>query len=106
MGIKESIWGALGIKAAEVPKEVLLTIRDGMLEDLGRYDTTSHPALFMKIFYADDIDKFWNLRTDLLAALKELYGEERAMQRMDSITTLFVGHHPAAKKKRPFLSTH
>lgn len=100
MGLRESILGALGIKAADLPKEVLTQIRNAMLDELGRYDTTLHKGLFMKIFYADDIEKLWDLRVVLLPALKELHGEATAMARMDAITERFVGYHPAAKKRR------
>lgn len=102
MGIKESIWGALGIKPPEVSIEVIHVIRDAMLKDLGHYDTTRHPALFMKIYYAEDIDKLWDLRIDLLAALKEFLGDDTAADHMGDVTELFVGHHSAARKRRQF----
>lgn len=102
MGIKESIWGALGIKPTEVSIEVIHVIRDAMLKDLGHYDTTRHPALFMKIFYAEDIDILWDLRIDLLSALKEQLSDDTAEHHISDVTELFVGHHPAAKKRRQY----
>ena len=44
MGFKDSILGALGVKAPEISKEVLLKIREAMLCELGKYDTTSYNA--------------------------------------------------------------
>lgn len=102
MGFKESLYGLLGVGSAAVPKEVLSNIRDDMLKSLGRYDTTSHPGLFMKIYVADGVEELWNLRPDLLAALKEMLGEKEALQRMDAITEAFIGFHPAAKKRKRF----
>ena len=54
----------------------------------------------MKIYYADDIEKLWNRRADLLPTLKEVHGDIGGLARMDAITNLFVGNHPAAKKRK------
>jgi len=100
MGFRESVYGVLGIKPAAAPKEVVVKIRNEMLDDLGRYETTNYKGLFMKIFVADDIDKLWHMRPDLLVALKETLGEDKGTERMATITDLFVGLHPAAKRSK------
>lgn len=100
MGFRDSVLGALGIKAPTVPKEVILKVRDAMLDELGKYDTTPYKGLFMKLYYADDVEKLWDRRIDLLSALKEMHGDVDGTARMDGITELFVGHHPSAEKRK------
>lgn len=100
MGFRDSVLGALGIKAPTVPKEVILEIRDAMLDELGKYDSTPYKGLFMKLYNSDDVEKLWERRIDLLSALKEMHGDVDGMARMDGITELFVGHHPSAKKRK------
>ena len=104
MGFKDSVLGALGIKAPTVSKAVLQKIRDAMLDELGKLDSTTYKSLFMKLYYADDIEKLWHSRTDLLPALKEMHGDSGGNARMESISELFVGHHPAAKKNKSLRS--
>jgi len=98
MGIKESIWGALSGKPVAVPHKVFVEIRDAMLAELGKYDTTPHQSLFMKIFYAVDTESLWDKRAELLKALQDSLGEAEALLRLRAITARFVGYHPEARR--------
>lgn len=98
MGFKESIWGALGGKPPAVPHRVFVEIRDAMLAELGKYDTTPHQSLFMKIFYAADTESLWDQRIGLLKAMAEAHGEAEALLRLRAITARFVGYIPDARK--------
>ena len=103
MRLRNSFWAGLtGSVEAHASEAVLDGIRVAMLQALGEAQSDGHLQLDMSITFAPDIDSLWELRVRLRSALAERFGDEEALVRLNRITEMFVGHHPAAKKSRFF----
>ncbi len=96
MRIKNSLWNFLGPEPMESPEDALEKIRNAMLSVVRSYCSAADFHLEFKISYARDIGELWYLRPELMQALCEHHDETRAHALMVGVTTLFVGHHPAA----------
>lgn len=75
----------------------LEAIRYAMLSVLGDDAMTDSPALVRRIKYADDIGGLWFLRSELMAALAQMYGEHKARDVMQHLSDMFKGYVPDAK---------
>ena len=96
MRIKSSFWTFLGPEPVESPEDTLEKIRNAMLSVVRSYCRAADFHLEFKINYARDVGELWYLRSDLMQALCDHQDETRAHALMVGVTTLFVGHHPAA----------
>ncbi len=96
MRIKNSFWNFLLPEPLESPEEALEKVRNAMLSVVRSYCSAADFHLEFKISYARDIGELWYLRPELMQALCEHQDETRAHALMVGVTTLFVGHHPAA----------
>jgi hypothetical protein len=72
-------------------------IRQAMISVLGDEARFDHPVLLRRIRYAEDIQALWFLRSDLMAALSQMYGEHRAHDVMQHLNQMFKGYLADAK---------
>ncbi|WP_294767600.1 hypothetical protein [uncultured Rhodoferax sp.] len=96
MRIKNSFWNFLGPEPVETEEQTLERIRTAMLHVLRGYCPNADFHLEFRITYAKDITELWYLRSELMQALCAHQAETQAHALMVGVTTLFVGHHPAA----------
>jgi len=96
MRIKNSFWSFLGQESLKSTEDTLETIRNTMLSAVRNHCRTTDFHLEFKISYAKDVSELWYLRPELMQALCDHQDETRAHALMVGVTTLFVGHHPAA----------
>lgn len=90
----------MGSDVVETQEEALERIRNAMGKVLRSYCPAADPHLDFRITYAKDITELWYLRSELMQALCANQAETRAHALMVGVTTLFVGHHPAASDSR------
>ena len=86
------------------PKRVahrLEDIRLAMLDTLGEDGVGQYPQVARRIRYGGDAQALWYARADLMAALANLYGEQSARTRMESLSVLFEGMLPKGLMSRP-----
>ncbi|HCX81810.1 MAG: hypothetical protein A3E00_05545 [Curvibacter sp. RIFCSPHIGHO2_12_FULL_63_18] len=100
MRIKNSFWNFLAPEPLESPEDALEKIRNAMLSVVRSYCRAADFHLEFKISYARDVGELWYLRSDLMQALCDHQDETRAHALMVGVTTLFVGHHPAAANSK------
>jgi hypothetical protein len=100
MRIKNSFWNFLGPEPLESREDAMEIIRKAMLAVVRDYCNRPDFHLEFKLGYAKDISELWYLRTELMQALCEQQQETRAHALMVGVTTLFVGHHPAAASSK------
>jgi hypothetical protein len=67
-------------------------IRQAMIGVLGDDARTDHPVLLRRIRFAEDIQALWFLRSDLMGALSQMYGEHRAADVMQHLNEMFKGY--------------
>lgn len=79
----------------------LEAIRTEMLQALADGGEMRHPQLVDKIRFATDFDTLWYLRAELLAAVTDDIGADPAAERLERISTQFVGLLPVAARSRP-----
>ena len=96
MRIKNSFWNLLGTEYVNSPEDILENIRNTMLSVVREHCRAADFHLEFKVTYARDISELWYLRSELMQALCDHQDETRAQALLAVVTTLFVGHHPAA----------
>lgn len=69
-------------------------IRSAMLDLLGEEGVARYPGVAHRIQFSGDEMALWYARSDLMAALSDLYGEETAHRRVTDQTNLFKGLVP------------
>ena len=79
--------------AGLVPIEV---IRQSLLECLEELGGARYPAVERRIWLENDVAGLWHLRSDVMVALSDLYGEVAALEKIRQVTPLFAGHVPLA----------
>ncbi|MEO7241302.1 MAG: hypothetical protein ABIW85_00200 [Variovorax sp.] len=77
-----------------------------MLDVLHPQGGVSVARLIHKIRFADDLEALWYLRQDLVLALTERDGDEKARQKMTKINRLFKGGLPASMVPRAHQRMH
>lgn len=81
--------------------ERLEDIRLAMLDMLGEEGVRQYPKLVRRIHLSGDAQTLWYVRSDLMAALAGLHGEQVARTRMVSLSVLFEGMLPKGLMSRP-----
>ena len=82
------------------PARQIAQIRNAMLDVLQTPRGTGAARLVHKIRFADDLEALWYLRQDLVLALTEREGDEKARHQMARINRLFKGGLPASMVPR------
>ncbi len=77
----------------------LEAIRYAMVSVLGDDADTDWRPLMLRIKYAEDIGALWFLRSDVMAALSNMYGEHKARDVMAHLNDMFKGFMPDAKPR-------
>nr|WP_315491653.1 hypothetical protein [uncultured Rhodoferax sp.] len=94
MGIRSSIWAALGRSEPSDSADVALErVRKAMLLVVEEYGGDNHIRLDMKINFAREIAELWFLRPELMHVVAAAQGEQVAQECMAEITALFKKHH-------------
>ena len=94
MGIRGSIWAALGLSdPSDSADEALERVRKAMLLVIEEYGGDDHIRLDMKINFARQIAELWFLRPELMQVVSAAQGEQVAQECMAEITALFKKHH-------------
>ena len=60
----------------------------------------SHPQVYHRIFFAQDIQALWYARSDLMTALASEHGESFAQEKIAALSSLFDGLLPPSLKYR------
>ena len=60
----------------------------------------SHPQVYHRVFFAQDIQALWYARSDLMTAFASEHGESFAQEKIAVVSSLFDGLLPAAFKYR------
>lgn len=81
-------------------------IRGAMLDLLGSEGARRYPQVARRIEFGADEMALWYARSDLMAALADLYGEETAHRRVTRQTPLFKGLVPKSMVSRPNALRH
>lgn len=96
--LRTSIYNLLGshIPAAPAtpppdPEAQTQRVREAMLERLGDVGREAHPEVHRKVIFASDIHGLWYCRSELMAALADMYGETRARKAMQEVSEMFHG---------------
>jgi hypothetical protein len=83
------------------PGSTLENIRQAML-DLTALDTSDRGVfLARRIRYASDLQALWFMRGELMALLSRTHGEAAALQKVDSLSSLFADLLPRGLRSRP-----
>ncbi len=72
-----------------------------MLDMLGAEGCSQYPSVTKRIVHASDAQQLWYARSDLMAALAGMHGEQVARTRMVSLSVLFEGMLPKGLMSRP-----
>lgn len=78
-------------------------IRSAMLALLGEEGAARYPQVVRRIQFSADEMALWYARSELMAALADLYGEETAHRRVARQTVLFKGLVPRSMVARATL---
>ena len=76
-------------------------VRRAMLSQLNAEGAQRNPILAHRICAAKDAKALWYQRASLMAALSEQYGEEKAHEHMERLTSMFQGLLPKDMMPRP-----
>jgi len=76
-------------------------IRETMVDMLGEAGIKQHPNVARRIRQCSDAQALWYARSDLMAALASMQGEQRARTRMISLSVMFDGLLPKGMLSRP-----
>lgn len=95
--ISISDWLTAGPAVAADPSAAIDDARQAMLDALGDTGATKRATLALRIRAARDIHSLWNLRTDLMTATSQLYGESEARKRLATASAAFEGLLPQAR---------
>jgi hypothetical protein len=98
--ISISDWLIAGPAVIPDPCESLADARGAMLDALAGPGDKKHATLALRIRNAPDLHSLWSIRTDLMTAACQLYGEAEGRKRLVQVTTHFEGLLPAAARKR------
>lgn len=94
MGIRNSLWAALGLEDTSDSVDVALErVRKAMLLMIEEHGGDDHIRLDMKINFAHQIAELWYLRPELMNMIAAAQGEQVAQECMAEITALFKKHH-------------
>ena len=97
---KGSFWQTLMRRfkdgSSDAPANVyrLEDVRRAMLSQLSSEGAQRNPILAHRICAAKDAKALWYQRASLMAALSEQYGEERAHEHMERLSSMFQGLLP------------
>ena len=104
-----SLYGLLG-QAPPMPELAVELrtqgVRQAMLDVMAEEGFGErHPRVVRRIFYADDVEVLWYVRSDMMMALAGERGETFAQGKVDHVSGLFEGLLPAGliprKSRRP-----
>lgn len=76
-------------------------IRRAMLDYLGDTGCQAFPLMERRILFATDLEGLWYLRGDLMVTLSVTHGEFIAHQKIEQLSSMFVGLLP-----RSFFARH
>jgi hypothetical protein len=83
------------------PGSTLESIRQAML-DLTALDPSDRGVfLARRIRYASDLQALWFMRGELMALLARTHGEAAALEKVDSLSSLFADLLPRGLRSRP-----
>ena len=71
-----------------------------MLDMLGAAGSSQYPSVTKRIVHAPTAQELWYARSDLMAAMADLHGEQLARTRMGSLSVLFDGLLPKGLMSR------
>lgn len=97
-----SVLNLFGDSAPARPSAVRVQeVRQAMLNCFqGVPPSPEQARVWGRILYALDIQTLWYLRSDMMTFLAQPLGEVEARARLETVTALFAGLLPAAKKNR------
>lgn len=72
-----------------------------MLDMLGESGAQHYPQVARRIRCSGDAQGLWYARSDLMATLADMHGEQMARKRMESLSVLFEGQLPKGLITRP-----
>lgn len=93
-GLRNSISALLGSEVRQNSPELLEPARLAMLGILGKDGAILNPRLHERITYLHDAHALWYVRSDVVAVLSKLHGEEKAVSMVRGVTPLFNGLLP------------
>lgn len=93
-GLRNSISALLSGDARQHSTETLEPVRLAMLSILGKDGAALNPQLHQRLLYLHDAHALWYARSDLVAVLSQLHGEEQAVSMVHDLSPLFSGLLP------------
>ncbi len=77
------------------------SIRQAMLDCMGKTTASAHPVVALRVAHAHDLQDLWYLRGDVMAALATQHGEAVARKKLGPVSDMFKGHVPKGLESRP-----
>lgn len=93
-GLRNTISALLSSEARHESPEMLEPIRLAMLAILGKDGALKNPAFHHRLMYLHDAHALWYARSDLVAVLSQMHGEEQAVTMVQDISPMFKGLLP------------
>lgn len=100
MGMRDSFWALLGVKAADSRGEALEQVRRAMLKVIDEQNGDERLRLDAKISFATNLEALWYLRPELMQMIAATEGEGTAKVCIAAITDLFRGYQPGGVPSR------
>ena len=91
-----SDWLTAGPAVVSDPSAALEEAREAMLDALGDAGGRRRLSLLMRIQKAADARSLWELRTEVMNAVSQAYGESIGRRRLAQVTSCFEGLLPQA----------
>jgi hypothetical protein len=93
-GLRNSISAMLTGDSRQHSPESLEPVRLAMLAILGKDGAMLNPMLHQRLMYMHDAHALWYARSDLVAVLSQLHGEEQAVSMVHDLSPMFRGLLP------------
>jgi hypothetical protein len=93
-GLRNSISALLSGESRPHAPEALEPVRLAMLGILGKDGAAINPLLHERLMYLHDAHALWYARSDVVAVLSQLHGEEQAVSMVHDLSPMFRGLLP------------
>lgn len=93
-GLRNSISALLSSEARQHTPEALEPVRLAMLGILGKDGAALNPMLHHRLMYLHDAHALWYARSDVVAVLSQLHGEQQAVAMVKDLSPQFRGLLP------------